>query len=90
MNGLPFFDWLGLRARAIDSLLCVGLDPRAETAEALQAECRRLIEATAPYACAFKLNSAFFERCGAAGMNALCRVIRAIPADIPVILDGKR
>jgi len=90
MNRLPFFDWLEQRARAIDSLLCVGLDPRGETAEALQRECRRLIEGTAPYACAFKLNSAFFERCGAAGMNALCRVIRAIPADIPVILDGKR
>ncbi len=90
MNALPFFDWLEERARAVDSLLCVGLDPRADTAEALLVECRRLIEATAPYACAFKLNSAFFERCGAAGMNALCRVIRTIPTDIPVILDGKR
>ena len=90
MNGQPFFDWLERRARAVDSLLCVGLDPRADTAEALLAECHRLIAATAPYACAFKLNSAFFERHGAAGMNALCRVIRTVPADIPVILDGKR
>lgn len=90
MSGLPFFDWLEQRARTVDSLLCVGLDPRAETAEALLAECHRLIEATAPYACAFKLNSAFFERCGAAGMNALCHAIRMVPAEVPVILDGKR
>ncbi|MCS7260423.1 MAG: orotidine-5'-phosphate decarboxylase [Anaerolineae bacterium] len=90
MSDSPFFDWLERRARAIDSLLCVGLDPRVETADALLAECRRLIEATAPYACAFKLNSAFFERIGAAGLNVLCRVIRTVPADIPVILDGKR
>ncbi len=90
MNGQPFFDWLEERARAIDSLLCVGLDPRGETAEALYAECQRLIAATVPFACAFKLNSAFFERFGAAGMEALCQVVRAVPAEVPVILDVKR
>ena len=90
MNTQPFFEWLEGRARAIDSLLCVGLDPRAETPDALRDECCRLIAATAAYACAFKLNSAFFERCGAAGMEALCAAIRAVPANIPVILDVKR
>ncbi|MGQ9501941.1 MAG: orotidine-5'-phosphate decarboxylase [Anaerolineae bacterium] len=90
MNTQPFCSWLEGRARASDSLLCVGLDPRAETAAGLLAECQRLIEATAPYACAFKLNSAFFERWGAAGMETLSAAIRTVPADIPVILDVKR
>ncbi len=85
-----FFTQLEERARAVNSLLCVGLDPRADTADELRAECRRLIEATAPYALAFKPNSAFFEAHGAEGMAALRDVIASIPKDIPVILDAKR
>lgn len=85
-----FFDQLEDRARAVNSLLCVGLDPRADTADELRAECRRLIEATAPYALAFKPNSAFFEAHGADGMRVLRDVIASIPKDIPVILDAKR
>lgn len=85
-----FFTRLEERARAVNSLLCVGLDPRADTADELHAECRRLIEATVPYALAFKPNSAFFEAHGAEGMAALRDVIASIPKDIPVILDAKR
>jgi uridine monophosphate synthetase len=85
-----FFTWLEARARATGSLLCVGLDPRASTAEAALLECLRLIEATAEFACAFKANSAFFERHGPAGLAALRQVIAAVPAGIPTILDAKR
>lgn len=85
-----FFDQLEDRARAVNSLLCVGLDPRADAADELRAHCRRLIEATAPYALAFKPNSAFFEAHGAEGIAALRDVIASIPKDIPVILDAKR
>ncbi|MBI5082949.1 MAG: orotidine-5'-phosphate decarboxylase [Chloroflexi bacterium] len=85
-----FFTRLEERARAVNSLLCVGLDPRADAADELRAECRRLIEATASYALAFKPNSAFFEAHGAEGMAALRDVIASIPKDIPVILDAKR
>ena len=42
------------------------------------------------YAAAFKPNSAFFEIFGAEGFSALKKVIDAIPADIPIILDCKR
>jgi len=52
------------RARQVDSLLCVGLDPHlpdlpAPTAEAAGAFCLRLIEATSEVAAAFKPNRPF-------------------------------
>jgi uridine monophosphate synthetase len=81
---------LAASARARDSLLCVGLDPRGGSPEALRADCLRLIAATAPFAAAFKPNYAFFEAFGAAGIAALRDVIAAVPEGIPVILDAKR
>jgi uridine monophosphate synthetase len=90
-----FFEKLDQRARAIDSLLCVGLDPHPEelpehTAEAAKAFCTRLINATHEVALAFKPNAAFFEALGPEGWDALRDVIRAVPEGIPVILDAKR
>ncbi|MGH2521209.1 MAG: orotidine-5'-phosphate decarboxylase [Anaerolineales bacterium] len=85
-----FFDFLTARARAVNSLLCVGLDPRASHVKELRTECARIIEATAEYAAAFKPNSAFFEMHGPEGMAALLDVIASIPDGIPVILDAKR
>ncbi|MEW5718383.1 MAG: orotidine-5'-phosphate decarboxylase [Chloroflexota bacterium] len=85
-----FFEWLDETAKTRDSLLCVGLDPRVGDANALRAECFRLIDATAEFAAAFKANSAFFEVFGAEGFAALRDVIAHVPPDIPVILDAKR
>ena len=85
-----FFDWLTERARAINSLLCVGLDPRASTVHELYADCVRIIDATHEHAAAFKPNSAFFEAFGPDGMHALQEVIAHVPREIPVILDAKR
>jgi uridine monophosphate synthetase len=85
-----FFEQVARRAEATGSLLCIGLDPRAGTADALRHECRRLIEATAEYAVAFKPNSAFFEAHGPEGMLALRDVIAGVPDGIPVLLDAKR
>lgn len=90
MNGESFGEWLNRVTRARDSLLCVGLDPRSESADAAHAECLRLIDATAEFAAAFKVNSAFFEVFGAAGIAALRAVIARVPPEIPVILDAKR
>ena len=92
---MGFFTTLETRVRKIDSLLCVGLDPHPDdldkaSAQAAESFCLRLIEATAPFAAAFKPNAAFFEAYGAQGMAALERVIAAVPDDIPVILDAKR
>jgi uridine monophosphate synthetase len=85
-----FFDRVRARSLAINSLLCVGIDPIVQSAAELFPYAERLIEATAPLAAAFKPNAAYFERYGAAGVAALERTIRAIPANIPIILDGKR
>ena len=91
-----FFAQLQARVDAVDSLLCVGLDPHvadlgdAPTAQGAYDFCRRLVDATAPYAAAFKPNAAFFEVFGAAGSDALKRLIADVPAGIPVVLDAKR
>jgi uridine monophosphate synthetase len=90
-----FFSTLEERARKIDSLLCVGLDPHPAdlpqpSAQAASAYCLRLIDATSDLALAFKPNAAFFEVYGSAGWEALRQVIQAVPAEVPVILDAKR
>lgn len=96
MPPLPgsFLDTLESRARAVKSLLCVGLDPQGFTDSQAAAEaCIRLVDATHPYAAAFKPNSAFFEQFGAAGMaalEALIGYIRTVDRTIPIILDAKR
>ena len=92
---IPFFSRLEDRARESNSLLCVGLDPHPEllgenSAEAAYSFCCEIIEATYDFACSFKPNSAFFEALGPDGMEALGKVIQAIPEGIPVILDAKR
>ncbi len=87
---MSFFEQLEQRAREIDSLLCVGLDPRAQDATSAREECFHLIEVTSEYALAFKPNAAFFEAFGAAGVAALKDVIARVPPEIPVILDAKR
>lgn len=85
---MSFFDLLNARAK--HTLLCVGLDPRASTAEAALAECIKLIDETHSFAAAYKPNAAFFELFGEQGWGVLRRVIEHIPAEIPVILDAKR
>jgi len=92
MAGLPFFDRLSRESGRIDSLLCVGLDPSAEVPDAqVGPRMKAVIDATAPFACAFKPNSAFYEARGEAGWTALAEVIRhAQAAGKPVILDAKR
>jgi len=86
------------RVAATDSLLCVGLDPDPLRLPdwALLADDpvlefnRRLIELTAPYASAFKLNSSCYEALGTAGWGTLQQSIALVPPEIPVILDAKR
>lgn len=90
MNSESFGEWLNQVARTRNSLLCVGLDPRGASADASRAECFRLIDATAAFAAAFKVNSAFFEVFGAEGIAALRAVIAHVPPELPVILDAKR
>ena len=98
----PFFEKLSARIDIAGSLLCVGLDPNpvdlpprfadegVPIADQLFAWNLSIIEATATFACAFKPNIAFYEALGSAGYALLRNTLKAIPSDIPVILDAKR
>lgn len=94
MRSVNYFDKLRECARVRESLLCVGLDPEPKhIAGGLGAAvdvCLRLVEATADVACCYKPNAAFWEQYGPRGWEGLARVREAIPAEIPVLLDGKR
>lgn len=92
---MSFFSDLESRARQVNSLLCIGLDPHLKdltepTPTAVRDFCLRVIEATADFALAFKPNAAFFEAFGPVGMQVLQEVIAQVPQEIPVILDAKR
>jgi orotidine-5'-phosphate decarboxylase len=97
---VKFIDKLLAASRANKSLLCVGLDPEsvrfpplylgAPAEKSVVRFCRDIIEATAPYVCAFKPNIAFFEVLGACGMDVFQEVLQAVPSHIPVIVDAKR
>lgn len=80
------------------SYLCVGLDTdihkipsqvRRE-ADPVFTFNRRIIDATADYAIAYKPNLAFYESQGAAGWESLQKTIEYIPNDIFTIADAKR
>jgi orotidine-5'-phosphate decarboxylase len=84
-----------------NTLLCVGLDPdlsripeqiRAKSAPVFEFN-KAIVDATHDLVCAFKPNSAFYERLGADGEAQLKQTIKYIKEtypDIPVILDSKR
>jgi uridine monophosphate synthetase len=92
MGGNRFFDLLHSEVLRAETLLCVGLDPSLDipTADVLP-RMRSVVEATHPYACAFKPNAAFYEARGAAGWQALRSLIDVIHSyGKPVLLDAKR
>lgn len=80
------------------SFLCVGLDPdTSKMPESLKGDLfefnKRIIDATADYAVAFKPNLAFYESQGLAGYKAFedtINYIRSHYPDIFIIADAKR
>ena len=83
--------------RRFDSLVCVGLDPAsvpadlAADAEPLYAFNRRIVDATAGIAAAYKPQIAFYSAQGAeAQLVASIRYIRERAPEALVILDAKR
>ena len=95
---MRFFDRLELASKKNHSLLCVGLDAELEklpeifrdSAEPLFEFNKAIIDATKHLVCAYKPNSAFYEKYGIPGLAQLQKTIDYIPDDIPVILDVKR
>ncbi|MBN2008331.1 orotidine-5'-phosphate decarboxylase [candidate division KSB1 bacterium] len=80
------------------SYVCVGLDVDIEKmpaflrseADPLYVFSKAIIEATADYVAAFKINIAFFEAYGKAGWDALERIVASLPENVIRIADAKR
>lgn len=88
---MTYSERLSQRIAKVGGGLCVGLDPRPDLIQGSTKDfLLRVIEETAPYAAAFKPNSAYFEATGSEGFRLLEEIRAAIPADIPVVLDAKR
>jgi orotidine-5'-phosphate decarboxylase len=100
MSARPGFYGIIDEVNAAGLFVCIGLDselgrlPSAVAGPLPQFEFnRRIIDATADLAAAYKPNSAFYEAQGAAGFDALARTIEHIRVAAPqalVILDCKR
>jgi uridine monophosphate synthetase len=93
---MDFFSHLEEVCHEKNSLLCVGLDPRVEVLpgqsarNAIVSFNKKLIEATLPFASAYKPNIAFYEAWGEEGLLALEESLALLPEGTPVILDAKR
>jgi len=82
-----------------NTLLQVGLDPDPQRfpreldgkPDAIFQFCREIVDATAPYACSFKPQIAYFAAHRAEEqLEALCAHIRAAHPHLPIVLDAKR
>lgn len=96
---MTFTDKLANAIRLHDSLLCVGLDPDIARfpgvlkgrVDSVFEFCRAIIDATAPYACAFKPQIAYFAALAAEDqLQAICDYLNQRYPDIPIVLDAKR
>lgn len=96
---MTFIEKLTAAWKANNSLLCVGLDPDIKRFPAhLQGQpdavfsfCRTIVDATAPFACAFKPQIAYFAALRAEDqLEALCHYLREKYPQIPLVLDAKR
>ncbi len=86
-----FSQRLATATKDAESMLCVGLDPHpGSVTGSIVDHCKRIIDATAEYAAAFKPNSAFFEALGTGGWADLKSVIDHVPGNRIVLLDAKR
>ena len=93
-----FVERLKLARKATNSMVCVGLDPDLDRlpvhlksdADAVYEFNRAIIEHTADFVSAYKLNMAFFEVMGSKGYEALERTLTIIPDGIMTICDCKR
>ncbi len=80
------------------SYLCVGLDTDIRkipthllnSPEPVFEFNRQIVEATSPYAVAYKLNIAFYEAMGTKGWTSLAKTLEIIPKEMLVIADAKR
>ncbi len=80
------------------SMICLGLDLDVKrvpqvyntSVKGLFDFTNRIIEATQDLVCAYKPNLAFYESLGSEGWSLLKLILKRIPENIPIIIDGKR
>ncbi len=97
MQSKSFWSKYQARWKSTRSLVCVGLDSDfSQLPDCVLSEAnpiwefnRRIIDATADHACAYKPNLAFYLSDGTRGLEALQRTVEYLPEEIPVILDCK-
>lgn len=95
---VAYLERLGARSAAVRSCLCLGIDPDpsafpsafSRDVAGVEAFAGLLVDAAGPYAAAVKVNLAFFEAFGSAGLAALERLRARLPVDLPFIADAKR
>lgn len=93
-----FIEKLNRLIKTKDSLVCVGLDTDIERIppillnerDPLWKFNREIVQATAEFAVAFKLNIAFYESLGVPGWQLLEKTLNIIPPDVLIIADAKR
>jgi orotidine-5'-phosphate decarboxylase len=86
------------RIASLQSMLCVGLDSDPSKIPSLFHSMERpvlefnraVIRATAAHAAAYKVNTAFYESRGLAGMRDLEETLQALPPECLSIADAKR
>jgi orotidine 5'-phosphate decarboxylase subfamily 2 len=89
---------LGARIERTGTCLCLGIDPDPRwlprgfpsDVAGVARFAAMLLEAAIPVASAIKVNIAFFEAWGSAGLAALERLRGDVPDDLPFLLDAKR
>jgi uridine monophosphate synthetase len=100
---MNFFEKLNNASYRNESLLIVALDPNPEMLpseykvmdnrhhliEQLWQWLSWIIEETSDLVCAYKPTLGFYEALGIKGLELLFRILKAIPPEIPVILDAK-
>jgi len=97
-DGGTFLARLARRVEIVQTTLCLGIapDPAAlpegwpRDVSGVERMANLLIDEALPRAAAVKVNIAFFEAFGSAGIGALERVRARIPDDVPFIADAKR
>ena len=93
-----YLERLAARSAATGTVLCLGIDPDPSSLPSgfspdvagIERFAQLILEAALPHVAAVKPNLSFYEAFGSAGLAALERLRARIPADVPVIADGKR
>ena len=96
---MDFISKLSAATHQQQSLLCVGLDPDInkfpaelkDKSDAIFSFCKKMIDATADVACAYKPQIAYFAALAAEDqLQAICDYVRKSYPTIPIVLDAKR